>query len=66
MSIFRSAATAAILARSLIGHPMVRAGIAAAPLLLNPRVKSAAREAALSGAYRAGVVARKIMDSTRR
>jgi hypothetical protein len=45
---------------------MVRAGIAAAPLLLNPKVKAAAREATLSGAYRAGQLARRIVDSTKR
>ncbi|MDB5538745.1 MAG: hypothetical protein JWQ89_472 [Devosia sp.] len=66
MSIIRTAVTAAALARTVIGHPMVRAGIAAAPLLLTPKVKAAARGAALTTAYRAGVVARKIVDSARR
>ena len=66
MSIVRSAMAAAALARTVIAHPMVKAGIAAAPLLLTPKVKAAARDATLSGAYRAGVLARKIMDSTKR
>lgn len=66
MSIIRSAMTAAALARTVIAHPAVRAGIAAAPLLLTPQVKAAARKVTLSGAYQAGVLARKIVDSTRR
>lgn len=66
MSIIRTAVTAAALARTVIAHPMVRAGIAAAPLLLTPKVKAAAQDAALSTAYKAGVMARKIIDSTRR
>lgn len=66
MSIIRSAATAAALARIVIAHPMVRAGIAAAPLLLTPKVKAAAKDVTLSTAYKAGQLARKIVDSTRR
>ncbi len=66
MSIIRSAMTAAALARTVIAHPAVKAGIAAAPLLLTPKVKEAAREATLNGAYKAGVLARKLLDSTRR
>jgi hypothetical protein len=66
MSIIRSALAAATLARTVIASPAVRAGLAAAPLLLTPKVKAAAREATLSGAYKAGVLARKIVDSTRR
>ncbi|MDC9825542.1 hypothetical protein PRN20_17555 [Devosia sp. ZB163] len=66
MSIIRSALTVAALARTAIAHPVVRAGIAAAPLLLTPQVKAKAREATLSGAYKAGVLARKIVESTKR
>jgi hypothetical protein len=66
MSIIRTAMTAAALARTMIAHPVVKAGIAAAPLLLTPKVKAAARDATLNGAYKAGVLARKIVDSTRR
>lgn len=66
MSIIRSAVTVAALARSMIGHPVVRAGIAAAPLLLTPRVKAAAKDVTLSTAYKAGRLARKIVDSTKR
>ncbi len=66
MSIIRSAIAAAALARTAVAHPVVRAGIAAVPLLLTPKVKEAAREATLNGAYKAGVLARKIMDSTKR
>lgn len=63
MSILARAAAAAVLARTVLGHPLVQAGIAAAPLLLTPKVKAAARDATLAGAYRAGVMARKIVDS---
>ncbi len=61
MSLVRTAMTAAALARTLARSPVVRAGIAAAPLLLTPQVKAKARDAALSTAYKAGVVARKIL-----
>jgi hypothetical protein len=61
MSIVRNAVAAAVLARRLVGHPAVQAGLAMAPLLLTPQVKSAAREATLSTAYKAGVVVRKLI-----
>ena len=66
MSIIRTAVTAAALARTMIAHPMVRAGIAAAPRLLTPKVKAAAKDVTLSTAYKAGQLARKIVDSTKR
>lgn len=66
MSIIRGAITAATLARTVIAHPVVRAGIAAAPLLLTPKVKAAAKDATLNTAYKAGQLARKIVDSTKR
>ncbi len=66
MSIIRTAMTAAALAKTMVRHPMVRAGIAAAPLLLTPQVKAAARDATLTGAYKAGQLARKIVNSTKR
>jgi hypothetical protein len=66
MSIISRAATAAMLARTVIGHPVVQAGIAVAPLLLTPQVKAAAREATLNTAYKAGVVARKVVQATRK
>jgi hypothetical protein len=45
----------------LLGHPVVQVAIMAAPLLMTPQVKAAAREAALESAYRAGVLARRII-----
>ena len=66
MSILTRALTAATLARTVIGHPVVQAGIAMAPLLLTPQVKAAAREATLSGAYKAGTLARKVLEATRK
>ena len=66
MSIIRTAVTAATLARTLVRHPLVQAGIAMAPLLLTPEVKAKARDVTLSTAYKAGVVARKLIDGVRR
>lgn len=66
MSIIRTALTAAAFARTVVRHPMVKAGIAAAPLLLSPQVKAAARDATLTSAYKAGQLARKIVNSTKR
>jgi hypothetical protein len=66
MSILTRAATAAMLARTVIGHPVVQAGLAVAPLLLTPQVKAAARNATLSTAYKAGTLARKVVDATRK
>jgi hypothetical protein len=66
MSIIRTALTAAALAKTVVRHPMVKAGIAAVPLLLTPQVKAAARDATLTGAYKAGQLARKIVNSTKR
>ena len=63
MSILRTAITAATLARRVASHPVV---LAAAPVLLNPKVQAAARDATLAGAYKAGQLARKIIDSTKR
>jgi hypothetical protein len=63
MSLLRTAMTAVTLARRVATHPVV---LAAAPVLLNPKVKEAARAATLTGAYKAGQLARKIVDSTRR
>lgn len=63
MSILRTAITAATLARRVASHPVV---LAAAPILLNPKVQEKARDAALGGAYKAGQLARKLVDSTRK
>jgi len=63
MSLLRTAITAATLARRVARHPVV---LAAAPVLLNPKVQAAARDATLTGAYKAGQLARKIIDSTRK
>ncbi len=42
-------------------HPLVRAGIRAAPLLVTPRLRAAATETALNAAYTVGAVARRII-----
>ena len=66
MSILTRAMSAAVLARTVIGHPVFQAGLAVAPLLLTPQVRAVAREATLSTAYKAGVAARKVVEATRR
>ena len=63
MSILRTAITAATLARRVATHPAV---LAVAPMILNPKVQAAARDATLTGAYKAGQLARKIINSTKR
>ncbi|RYH11915.1 MAG: hypothetical protein EON57_03995 [Alphaproteobacteria bacterium] len=63
MSILRTAITAATLARRVATHPAV---LAVAPMILNPKVQAAARDATLTGAFKAGQLARKILNSTRR
>ena len=61
MSVFRPAVTAAGVAVTLARHPAVRAGLRAAPLLITPTMREKAADAALSTAYRAGVLARRIV-----
>lgn len=63
MSLLRTAITAATLAKRVARHPVV---LAAAPVILNPKVQAAARDATLSGAYKAGQLARKILNSTKK
>jgi hypothetical protein len=63
MSILRTAITAVTLAKRVATHPAV---LAAAPVIFNPKVQAAARDATLTGAYKAGQLARKIIDSTKR
>jgi hypothetical protein len=69
MSVVRSAVAAVEVTVALVGiavtvsrHPLVRAGLRAAPHLLTPAMKAAAAEAALSAAYRAGTLARRIVS----
>jgi hypothetical protein len=61
MSPIRTAATVLGVAISVARHPVVRAAVRAAPLLITPRMRAAASEATLETAFRAGVVARKIV-----
>ena len=42
-------------------HPLVRAGIRAAPHLMTPRMKAAAAERVREAAFSAGVIARRIV-----
>lgn len=59
--IARTVATLA-LARRLAGHPLVRAGVEAAPKLATPEAKAKALEAAKAAAYGAGAMTRKLID----
>lgn len=61
MSVFRVAITAVSVAAAVARHPVVRAGLRAAPLLITPQVKQKAADATLSAAYNAGVVVRKLI-----
>ena len=68
MSASRSAVAAIELAVAVIGvavtvsrHPLVRAGVKAAPHLMTPAMREAAAEATLNAAYNAGVLARRIL-----
>jgi hypothetical protein len=61
MSVIRIAITAAGVAATIARHPVVRAGIKAAPLLITPKMRENAAEAVLSTAYRAGVAARRLV-----
>lgn len=61
MSPFRSAATVIGVAIAVSRHPMVRAAVRAAPLLITPRMRTLATDATLDAAFRAGTLARKIV-----
>jgi hypothetical protein len=61
MSVLRIAVTAIGVAATIARHPVVRAGLRAAPLLITPRMKQMAADATLSAAYNAGVVARRLV-----
>lgn len=61
MSVFRVAITAVSLAATVARHPAVRAGLKAAPLLITPRMREMAADAALEAAYNAGALARKLV-----
>jgi hypothetical protein len=61
MSPIRTAATLVGVAITVARHPAVRAAVRAAPLLITPRMREMATEATLETAFRAGVVARKIV-----
>jgi hypothetical protein len=61
MSVLRLAVTAATIAVTVARHPAVRAGLRAAPLLITPKMRELAADAAPNTAYQAGVVARRIV-----
>ncbi len=66
MSILTRVVATAVLARTIVGHPAIQAGLAVAPLLLTPEVRARARDVVLSTAYGAGTVARKVVDNVKR
>lgn len=61
MSPIRTAATVIGVAVAVARHPVVRAAVRAAPLLITPRMRAAAADATLETAFRAGALARKIV-----
>ena len=61
MSAFRVAVTAVAVAATLVRHPVVRAGIKAAPLLVTPAMRQAAIDTARTTACSAGLLARRIV-----
>jgi hypothetical protein len=61
MSPIRTAATVIGVAISVARHPVVRAAVRSAPLLITPKMREAATEATLETAFRVGVLARKIV-----
>ena len=61
MSVFKLALSAASLAMAASRHPVVRAGMAAAPLVLNEKTRAVAADGVLKTAYAAGKIARQIM-----
>jgi hypothetical protein len=61
MSPIRTAATVIGVAITVARHPVVRAAVRAAPLLITPKMRAMAADATLETAFRAGVVARKIV-----
>ncbi|MEO6014832.1 MAG: hypothetical protein ABIQ30_14760 [Devosia sp.] len=64
MSPIRTAATILGVAVTIARHPVVRAAVRSAPLLVTPRMRAAAADATLEAAFRVGVVARKIVKRT--
>jgi hypothetical protein len=61
MSPIRTAATMIGVAMTVARHPMVRAAMRAAPLLVTPKMRAAATEATLETAFRAGALVRRIV-----
>ena len=61
MSPIRTAATVLGVAITVARHPVVRAAVRAAPLLVTPAMRAKATEATLETAFQAGVLARKIV-----
>lgn len=61
MSPIRTAATVLGVAIAVARHPAVRAAMRAAPLLVTPKMRDMAQEAALETAFRAGALARKVI-----
>lgn len=61
MSVFRVAVTAISVATAVARHPVVRAGLRAAPRLITPRMKQKAADTTLDVAYNAGVAVRRLI-----
>jgi hypothetical protein len=49
-------------AMTVARHPMVRAAVRAAPLIVTPKMREKAKDATLEAAFRAGKLARKLVN----
>ncbi|HEY9011085.1 MAG TPA: hypothetical protein VIN06_08700 [Devosia sp.] len=65
MSVLRVAVSAITVAAAVARHPVVRAGLRAAPRLITPQMKQKAADATLDAAYNAGVAVRKLIRGSR-
>lgn len=61
MSALRAAAAFIGVAVTLARHPVVRAGLRAAPLLITPGMKEAVEKSARAAAFKAGVLAGRLV-----
>lgn len=61
MPLFSRAVATIAMARAVARHPLVRAGIAAAPKIVTPEVQAKARDVAMDAAYGAGAMTRKLL-----
>ncbi|MDB5561795.1 MAG: hypothetical protein JWN11_1213 [Hyphomicrobiales bacterium] len=64
MSIVRTTVTVIGVAVAISRHPLVRAGMKAAPHLMSPRMRETAAESARVAAFNAGALLRRIVPKS--